>query len=248
MATTEESSQSISNDDLTSASPLTGGLLLYGMQAAFASPGADWKLVDRLDANPLVTPRPSRAIWQNKQAASRALYVQLDEYDSAAAASEGLDGWLKRYQLSTMKSGDKIGEVSYYGSREFAPVIYFLRANIVVGVTSYGASSAEVEATAARLDSFLTWYPQSYDKAPLCTDVQKMTAPGVYLIDYEPQQPAATQYFKFFTGGAVPERKSVNLYVMLPKDVSATRLQLFLNNADSGRVQGTPPFEIPPRS
>lgn len=245
MATTQ--ANSISIDDLTSTPPLTGGLLLYGMQAAFESPGDDWKLVDRLDAQPLATPRPSRAIWQNKQVASRALYVQLDEYDSATAATEGLASRLEQYQLPTMKRGDTIGDVCYYGSREFAPVIYFLRANIVVAVTSFGASAAEVDAAASRLDAFLNEYPQTYDKAPLCTDVQKQTAPGSYLVDYEPQQPSASQYFKFFTGGAVPERRSVNLYVTLPKDVAATLLQLFLFDAGSGRVQGTAPLDVPPR-
>ncbi|WP_164018928.1 hypothetical protein [Pyxidicoccus trucidator] len=244
MSTTQ--SQSTNNDDLTSTPPLTGGLLLYGMQAAFESPGDDWKLVERLDAKPLVTPRPSRATWQNTRSPSRALFVQVDEYNSAAAATAGLASQLEQYQLPSLKRSETVGEVCYYGSREFAPVIYFLRANIVVTVTSFGASSADVDAAASRLDAFLNLYPQKYDKAPLCTDVQQLTAPGVFLVDYEPQQPSASQYFKFFTGGAVPERKSVNLYVTLPKDVAATRLQLFLFDAVSGRVQGTDPLELPP--
>jgi hypothetical protein len=229
-----------------SVPPAGGSLLLYGMQAAYTMPSTAWTIVQQVDADPQVTPRYSRAIFQSTGDSSQALLVKIDEYDSATEGKAGLAASLTKNQLASLASSTTVGDICFTGPSQFAPLIYFLRGNIVVTVTNFGKTVADVQTAASGIDAMLTAVPAKYSRGTISIEAQSSTESGVFLVKYSPASPKPSQYFTFFANTAIPFRKNLSLYVLLPGSVINTTLQAFLFDTSTGKASGTGLVELPP--
>lgn len=135
-----------------------GGLLFIGYKA--------WAAPVSVSAAPsmreLLGAAASRAVWDDPRQPGARLAVMVDEYESSSAALAGLAGELEANQLATVPRGpDGIGAISFIHPAGTPPAIYFVRANLVVRVVSFGNRPIDVLPDAQAMDGDLRSEPNA---------------------------------------------------------------------------------------
>ena len=232
-----------------SFNPLTTGgvILTYGMQSAYVRPKSTrWKLVSRVDADPLESVRSSRAVWSDEKKRA-SLAVQIAEYDSAAAAAEGLATSLTKNQLPELEHGPSdLGEVSFVQPATVGPAVYFLRANLALLVTATGLSHEETLALAAGVDATIVLWPQKPGKPQFAIDIDTTSDPRTFEIQFRPPQPVPPRFYKFFAGAASLELRRTSVFATLLPELDETQLRVFdINGDDPADATATPIYTLP---
>jgi hypothetical protein len=138
------------------ARPKTAHLLVIGFKAWAVpeEPESELALREQL------APSSTRAVWDLKGRPDARLAVTATEHATVRDALCALSEELGCNQLAALPRGpEEIGEISFMHPREEPPAIFFVTANLTVGVFSFGREFVDVVPFARRIDADLRSVP-----------------------------------------------------------------------------------------